>query len=83
MIIITKPTMDSRELHGTRVDLVEQLDTCPQGSTAALSDGSRWQACVTIDHEPLWSQYAGPGCCSRLVSGSALASRAVNLDGED
>lgn len=82
MITITKPTMDRRDIEGGRVELAEQLDTSPRGTTAALSDGSLWQALVTDGHDPLWSQYAGPGCCSRVLTSSALAQRSIRLDGE-
>ena len=78
MITITKPSMDERVISGSRAGLVEHLDACPRGTTAALPDGSLWQAVVPAGGEPLWQMYAGPGCF-RTVTGSALASRAVNL----
>lgn len=80
---IKKPTMNGRAVDVTdRVTAIETLDSCPVGTTAALTDGSAYQAVNTRPgtQPPLWSGYAGPGCVGRILTAGQVVARAQRLE---
>lgn len=80
---ITKPTMDSRTIDLTdRLTAIENLDACPVGTVAELTDGSLLQAVNVAPGKrpPLWSGFSGPGCIGRVLTSGQVIARAQRLE---